>query len=719
MADPLSLLISTSLMSAFGPATVGSVGVGGAIGLGGMTVGQAAVISQFVTAGLFLGGSIALQMAMAPHQRRASALKETTAINAAPRHVIYGRAMLGSNVIFGGANANRLYRLCVHCQGPIEGIEAYYLSGREVTVEDDTVVSSLPYYSRLTPAFHWAQISTYLGGDAGMNLAGLADVFPQVWKTTSKGKGMAMSLLAFNSPGIADIATHTKIYPNGKPTLQVVARGRKIYDPTGGAAWSDNAARVLYAHLIADPVRYGGWGFTATDFDLAELAVTIQKCDAAVTIKGGGTEPRSRLWVDVDLSRARSEVLADMLLSSGLQIVPLTSGKLAIRLIDDDPAATVTLTDERAITAWTWKGGPEGAERPNRATLSYLSEKRKFDLGDLDLSKTAWAKATDEIDATGERTEDIVLSYCPSKSQAARIARRIFALRRAPTGMITANLGGLAAMGHANGNVILDELGTVPVTLRPTRLEKDMATVTIPFAETPNLPAFGPYRDEPDDVVEMPPVESLSTPPRLISNGAQFVAQGWTLTIPAGDADASDDAEALHYQIRTRFTSEALLSGQVSATEIETVARAGPPEYGGWFGLSMAMSTAGSGIGWGYGDGDFTEDYEIRARAGTANEVTEWCDTFDLDAGTIDATAPDAPTTTSDLLGFRVHSTSLNGARVRVSRLNAGTGFWQVLGNNDIAPWAPFLMTVETGRSYRFQIFNSSGVGSSILTVTA
>ena len=98
-------------------------------------------------------------------------------------------------------------------------------------------------------------------------------------------------------------------------------------------------------------------------------------------------------------------------------------------------------------------------ERPNRCSVWYYSPERNYDMAEIpDMPAIAWANVEPEIDRYGEKVEEIRLPFCPSASQAQRIARRLFAMKRADAGTIVTNMAGLAACDRSVVNIALPDL---------------------------------------------------------------------------------------------------------------------------------------------------------------------------------------------------------------------------------------------------------------------
>ena len=61
-------------------------------------------------------------------------------------------------------------------------------------------------------------------------------------------------------------------------------------------------------------------------------------------------------------------------------------------------------------------------------------------MAEINMTGIAWATIDDEVDRWGEKILTVELPFCPSASQAQRIARRIFEWSRADSGTIEKGL---------------------------------------------------------------------------------------------------------------------------------------------------------------------------------------------------------------------------------------------------------------------------------------
>lgn len=113
----------------------------------------------------------------------------------------------------------------------------------------------------------------------------------------------------------------------------------------------------------------------------------------------------------------------------------------------------------------------------------------------------------DEVDRYGPKYLDLELPFCPSASQAQRIARRKFAQARSDHGVMQLNMVGLAAWGLLYGEIEEPDTGDLElIRMGAPEIDDEAGLVTIPFSVWPTLTAWNPATDEaaaPDPVPEL------------------------------------------------------------------------------------------------------------------------------------------------------------------------------------------------------------------------
>ncbi len=395
-----------------------------------------------------------------------------------------GRCRLGGVRTFGNTRNRDRYRLTCHAKGPMVAIEEYLLGGREVVVDSDTGYVSSPPFAKSGDS--WVTFKTKTGTGAETAWPELVSAFPTTWSSAHRVRGIAQSLVKYVSPGIYT-EKFGQLYNQGEPESAVTARWNVVYDPREAGADKYNDATWVWSMngpLCAARIMLSYPDLTVDSFDWDFIAAEADKADAMVPTLTG-TEPRSQcsgVW----LSEAkRGDTMKQVLESLGCEVTLSDAGLVRIGLIDDVPTADMTLTDDH-ITSYSWRSGPEAAERPNICRISYYSPERGYEMGEIDMTGIAWARVQDEIDRYGEKIYDIELPFCPSASQAQRIARRLFLQARGDTGVVQTNMAGLALWGRDYANITLSDIEETPVCkIAPPRVDDERGQVDIPFTVWP------------------------------------------------------------------------------------------------------------------------------------------------------------------------------------------------------------------------------------------
>ncbi|MBN7755545.1 hypothetical protein JYP46_01800 [Nitratireductor aquimarinus] len=395
-----------------------------------------------------------------------------------------GRCRLGGVRTFGNTRNRDRFRLTCHAKGPMVAIEEYFLGGREVVVDSDTGYVSSPPFAKSGGS--WVTFKTKVGDGTETAWPELVSSFPTTWTSAHRVRGIAQSLVKYVSPGIYT-EKFGQLYNQGEPESATTARWNVVYDPREVGADKYNDATwgwSMNGPLCAARIMLSYPDLTADSFDWDFIAAEADKADAMVPTLTG-TEPRSQcsgVW----LSEAkRGDTMKQVLESIGCEVTLSDTGLVRIGLIADAPTADMTLTDDH-ITSYSWRSGPEAAERPNICRISYYSPERGYEMGEIDMTGIAWAGVQDEIDRYGEKIYDIELPFCPSASQAQRIARRLFLQARGDTGVVQTNMAGLALWGRDYANITLSDIEETPVCkIAPPRVDDERGQVDIPFTVWP------------------------------------------------------------------------------------------------------------------------------------------------------------------------------------------------------------------------------------------
>ena len=356
--------------------------------------------------------------------------------------------------------------------------------------------------------------------------------FPDLWTSAHRVRGIAQSLVRYVSPGFGSTESQEKfqkLYQSGAPDYERVQRSEPVYDPRSGQSATNDATWVYRDNgpLCAAHILRSYPSLTVSDFDYAGIGGEATKADALVATQTG-SEPRSRCWGMWTSENPRGDVMDQVLKSIGAEIVPSDDNSFTVRLIDDVRTPEITFTAKHIIDLQL-RSGPESVERPNICRVKYYSPERNFEMTEIDLTGIAWARNQDEIDRVGEQIMDVDLPFCPSASQAQRIARRLFALARADAGVATFNFAGLAAWGCTVVGIPLPDLDIVETCAIGTpRVNDDQGTVEIPFVVWPKMTPWNPAVDEavaPPPIPEMAYESELDTP--AAPSAATVVQYSW------------------------------------------------------------------------------------------------------------------------------------------------------------------------------------------------
>lgn len=463
-----------------------------------------------------------------------------------------GRCRAGGLKVFGNTAGTDRYRMILHSATPLVAIEEYYLGARPVTVEANGDVSSPPYAK---PGGSWVNWLTKSGEGTTTAWASLISAFSSLWTSDHKAQGIAQSLVKYISPGVTT-EKFGKLYQGGEPSIEVLGRFGRVYDPREPACDPDDPTTWIWSMngpLCAARIMLSYPNLTADDFDWDFISDEADKADALVATLTG-TAPRSQcsgVWLSED---KRGETMTQVLRSIGADIVLSDSGLIRIRLIDDAPTEEIEFTADHVLS-WDWKSGPDAAERPNVCRVKYYSPERNYELTEINLDDSEWARVDDEVARYGEKYLDIDLPFCPDASQAQRVARREFLIARSDQGSVTLNMAGMAAWGLSYATIELDGLGVSPLAaIAAPRCDDENGTVDIPFTVWPDELVSAPWN----------PATMESAAPDEIPS-LEYQADLATPMAPAGAAIVQ--YADLSYEIRLKF------AGVTGGTQAEAVYR--------------------------------------------------------------------------------------------------------------------------------------------------
>ena len=454
-----------------------------AVGAGALlpTVGAAAI--GLATVGIAVtAAQVALQAALFGRQPSVdpNEIKNTTQGKEGPGRYAFGRVRLAGTVAFGNTAGYDIYRLLLHCFGPLSAIEEYFYDKLSVTVDPDGAVTSPPWARSGGSNLY---LKTKVGNGSETAWPELVGDFPSLWTADHRVRGIAQTLIEAINPGTGS-DRFLRLFQGGIKSVEITARVGEFYDPRDNSTeWSING--VL--HVLHWWRRLPGMRDTHIDFDAIEPVVSQGE---ALVPTLTGTAPRCQLSGGWE-GPLTFDIVEDMLESAGLEVRATGDGKEALAFIEDWPEPEITFLNRHIIDRFP-QAGPEGAKRPNVCKLRYFSPERGFEMAEIDLTGAPWARVQHEIDVYGEPEFPVDLIFCCDASQAQRIARRLFLMARTDFGVIKTTMAGVAAWGKRTALIEIPDIGedgasiVVRARTQPVRVDDSAGECEIAFHIIPD-----------------------------------------------------------------------------------------------------------------------------------------------------------------------------------------------------------------------------------------
>lgn len=444
----------STLFSSLGTAVGGFIGAGG--GLTGL------LTSNLARLVLGVGLSVLAQKLLAQKPKRSPTEgQQETRQPVPPRSFIYGRIKRAGDLFFEEATSNILFKGIMFSSREIDAMETVYLDDKPVTLDGEFYVQTEPYVD--ADGYRRVRITQFLGTDNQTVDGQLLAYYPGIWTADHRLRGIAYLVVGFDQPG--DPEFFSKVYPGGVPTVQVLIRGCKVYDPRldstvlGGSGahrhadkdtweWSDNAALCILDWIT----HFDGYARSIDSIDVATFMTMADLCDEQVDISATGTESRYRVATVVHMTEARKDVLARLLEACDGTLYPTSEGKVAIRggVWSSLPIMTLD-ADQNHILAIQLKP-LDRLEKYNELKIQFLDPDNKFTENECE----PW-----EDVPTGEEvvSRPYDLTQVPSFSQARRLAK-IKMAKDNPQWLVElqTNFYGLNTIGEERVRVVFPEL---------------------------------------------------------------------------------------------------------------------------------------------------------------------------------------------------------------------------------------------------------------------
>ena len=343
----------------------------------------------------------------------------TLAADNAPLRVLYGRVLVGAQVVQALAYQGKLVLVCRWGKAPIDAIE-------QVFIDDAAAPASVT-------------VRHYLGGphapDATLVAAWAAQSPPRTYADAPQGTAYSVLVIP---PGLG----------YGFPRVSARIRGRKLYDDrTGLTVWSDNPALAV-ADFARDTTGYG-MGLTV---DSSSVIAAANACDELVV-----GEKRRTFGLAIEEPQDCGDWLDTLRTYAGCLID--RSGD-ALRLIPDRPAAVAGTLDSAAGQIRALRSLKKRGLRnvPTVMTVIYT-----------DTTTTPWREARVTVKAAG--VDSGAVDWRPSDVPLPGIQRRSQAVREATERLNHLTLEDLTCEVEAFDEALVYEIGDILQITHPVGLD--------------------------------------------------------------------------------------------------------------------------------------------------------------------------------------------------------------------------------------------------------
>ncbi|MBF0622813.1 MAG: hypothetical protein HQL54_12905, partial [Magnetococcales bacterium] len=261
-----------------------------------------ATVAAIVQAAVITAATMSAARLLMPDAPSLSSGKRTQAVRQAieSQKIAYGLTRVGGQYTYLGTTSDRkIHILITLAAHEIESVEKVWFGEEEVSFDPVTgeVTGKYANFAWVYPGLGTAAT------DSGLHTA-LSTAFPDKWTADHKQTGHAKIYLVLKKSASK--------YPNSVPSITVLIKGRKIFDPrTGVTAWSANSALCVLDYLM--DTEFGKGAVYPDDFDVDDLVASANNCDEQVTLAAGGSEARYQCHGVLDTSNRLGSNLEHLL----------------------------------------------------------------------------------------------------------------------------------------------------------------------------------------------------------------------------------------------------------------------------------------------------------------------------------------------------------------------------------------------------------------------
>ena len=353
-------------------------------------------------------------------------IKTTLRQSDSTHKIVYGRTRVGGTLAYvetyptgnGSDGASKtgdnlfLHMIIIHAGHECDAIESVYLDDDLVTLDASGFVNESPYKK---DGLSYVRIKHHLGTDTQV-----ADSYLMAeatnWTSDHRLRGLCYSYIR--------LQWNPDVFQNGIPALNVVLRGKKVYDPrTTLTAWSNNSALCVRDYLTSRDSAGLPYGFGASSAEVDDTFTTAAAnvCDETITKLDATTIARYTCNGVVDSAKPPLANLENMLTS---MIGNVTTPRSTFRIY-----AGAYNTPETTVIDESWlTGNIKSRNRVQRQELFnavrglYIAPSKSYQSDDF----PAITSSTYETEDNGERIyTDIDLPFTTDPEAAQRIAKTV------------------------------------------------------------------------------------------------------------------------------------------------------------------------------------------------------------------------------------------------------------------------------------------------------
>lgn len=352
--------------------------------------------------------------------------------------VIYGECRVGGTITFAhttGDNAN-LHMVVTIAGHEIDSVQKLYLDGQEVIFGASpdsrwsTGIKDLKT-GQIRPADHKIFMAVNNGNPSNPAIADLVAQCPDKWTSAHKQTGRAHAYILIKWDAI--------LFPNGRPEISFLVRGKKCYDPrTSTTAWTQNPALQILDYLTNTQYGVGeniadietASGITGSFYDGADL------CDEEVPVLAGGTEKRYTGNGYFVIGESHQTIIEELCTAMGGSIA--TGGDKYKCVPARYFAPEITLDENDILSELRVTTRISRRDNFNAVKGTYVSPQANYEETDFPSIRNSYYKAQDNNE---EIFEDIQLPYTQSGATAQRLAKiELERIRQPITVELTATL---------------------------------------------------------------------------------------------------------------------------------------------------------------------------------------------------------------------------------------------------------------------------------------